>query len=134
MEFEKRKKISTYLDITPLIDIVFLLIIFFMLTANFVTHPGIMVKLPYAETARPEKDDSVIIHISAEDLIRINGEKAEIENLENILERFVGNTPDIKVVLRADEKIDLGLAVRVMDVSRKAGAGSLVISTDSGKK
>ena len=58
IEFEERKKISTSLDIAPLIDIVFLLIIFFMLTANFVMHPGIKINLPSAVSAKAEKNET----------------------------------------------------------------------------
>ncbi|MDD4956886.1 MAG: biopolymer transporter ExbD [Candidatus Omnitrophica bacterium] len=134
MEFEERKKISTHLDIAPLIDIVFLLIIFFMLTANFIMQPGIKVKLPAAESARPEKQDSMTIYISSDSVIYLNGTEVEMAGLAEELSLKLANEPGLNVALKADEKVDLGLAVRVMDIARKAGAGALVISTDPGKK
>lgn len=133
IEFQERKKIPTSLDIAPLIDIVFLLIIFFMLTANFVMHPGIKIKLPSAVTAKSEKNDSMIVYISSDNRIYLNDEEVEIAVLEKRLTHGITRTPGMSVILKADAKVDLGLAVRVMDVSRKAGAGNIVISTEAEK-
>ena len=133
MEFEERKKIPTALDIAPLIDIVFLLIIFFMLTANFIMQPGIKVKLPASETASAQEHDRITVHITSADELFINGRPVDMAGLGRELSELAALSPGSGVVLKADGKVDLALAVRVMDIARKAGSGSLVISTEGGE-
>lgn len=129
MEFERGKKVRTHLDIAPLIDIVFLLLIFFMLTANFIMQPGIKIKLPEAENARPEENNKIVIYISENNDIFLNGTKISVTDLKNTLGAELGKSDKKTVILKADEKINLGLAVKVMDISKESGAEGLVIST-----
>jgi len=129
MEFERGKKVRTHLDIAPLIDIVFLLLIFFMLTANFIMQPGIKIKLPEAETARPEENNKIVVYISENNDIFLDGAKIPITDLKNALSVKLGKSDKKTVILKADEKINLGLAVKVMDISKESGAEGLVIST-----
>ena len=83
MEFERAKKMNTHLDIAPLIDIVFLLLIFFMLTANFITRPGIKITLPQAVTAKPQEEEDVIVFITQENEIFLNDKRINIDKLKN---------------------------------------------------
>ena len=129
MEFERRKKIRARLDIAPLIDIVFLLLIFFMLTAHFIAQPGIKITLPAAKTATVEEIEDIIIFISREGEIFLNDQQIGIEALRPALEAKLEVSPKKTVILKADEKINLGLAVKVMDIARQAHAERLVIST-----
>lgn len=129
MEFEGRKRIRMHLDIAPLIDIVFLLLIFFMLTANFIMQPGIKVTLPVAETAQPQTEEKVIVFIGQDNKIFFNDKQISIDELRGVLKERLKFSQDKTVILRADEKIDLGLAVKVMDIAKQAEAEGLVIST-----
>jgi biopolymer transport protein ExbD len=129
VEFERRKKIKAHLDIAPLIDIVFLLLIFFMLTAHFIKQPGIEITLPTAKTATLEEVEDIIVFISREDKIFLNDKQINIENLRAALEVELEASQKKTVILKADEKINLGLAVKVMDIAKQAGAEGLVIST-----
>ena len=129
MEFEGRKRIRMHLDIAPLIDIVFLLLIFFMLTAHFITQPGIEITLPAAKTATMEEVEDIIIFISREDEVFLNDKQIDIEALGPALEAKLEVSQKKTVILKADEKINLGLAVKVMDIARQAHAEGLVIST-----
>ncbi|MCK4859023.1 MAG: biopolymer transporter ExbD [Candidatus Omnitrophica bacterium] len=130
MEFEKRKAIDLHLDIAPLIDIVFLLLIFFMLTANFVLQSGIKITLPSAVAAEPQKEKKqVVIFISKDNKIFLDSEQISIAGLKDALKEKIEINQNKGVVLKADEKINLGLAVRVMDIAKQAKAEGLVIST-----
>ena len=129
MEFEGRKRIRMHLDIAPVIDIVFLLLIFFMLTANFIMQPGIKITLPVAKTAKPQEEENIVIFISQENEIFLNDRKISIDDLKKGLEEKLETSQKKTVVLKADEKINLGLAVKVMDVAKQANAEGLVIST-----
>ena len=133
MEFEGRKRINARLDMAPLIDVVFLLLIFFMLSAHFVTQPGIKIDLPTASTAKLQTEEDIVISITADSVLYLNEEKVSLEDLLEKLKKKMDESQKRVVIVKADEKIDLGLAVRVMDISKQAKAEGLVISTGAGK-
>ena len=129
MEFEGRKKINPQLNIAPLIDMVFLLLIFFMLSSNFVDQPGIKITLPTALTAKvqPTKED-IVIFISRDNKLYLNKQELSVEDLPDGLKGVVGRSKNKSVIIKADETIDLGLAVQVMDIAKKAGATGLIVA------
>jgi len=129
MEFERGKRIRMHLDIAPLIDIVFLLLIFFMLTANFIMQPGIKITLPKAKTSKPQEEENIIVFITKDNRIYLNDREINIDELRDALEEKLKTARKKTVVLKADERINLGLAERVMDVAKEAGTEGLVIST-----
>ena len=129
MEFEGRRKISTRLNIAPLIDVVFLLLIFFMLSSHFVTQLGIKITLPSAVTARLHPEEDIIISITEDNNLYLNEKLVTLENLLEQLRIEIIKTEKKTVIIKADEKIDLGLAVKVMDIARQAETERLVIST-----
>ncbi|MEW5692138.1 MAG: biopolymer transporter ExbD [Candidatus Hydrogenedentota bacterium] len=128
----RQKKTFLYLNITPLVDVVFLLLLFFMLTAHFIIYPGIKITLPQAETANIERTQEILIFISQQGEVYLGDKKVMIDNLFSIL----SNEIDIKkinhITIKADNQIPLDLAVRVMDIARKAGASGITISTKKG--
>lgn len=127
MEFYGRKRISTRLNIAPLIDVVFLLLIFFMLSSHFVTQPGIKVTLPSAVTARLHPEENIIISITKDNNLYLNERLVNLKNLSEQLK--IARAKKKTVIIKADEKIDLGLAVKVMDIAREADVERLIIST-----
>ena len=129
MEFEGRKRIRTYLNIAPLIDIVFLLIIFLMLSSHFVAQPGIKIALPSALTARLHPEEDIVIYITEDNNLYLNEEEVTLDNLLDKLRMKAGEAKKKTVIIKADEKVDLGLAVKVMDIAKQAGVEGLVIST-----
>ncbi|MEA3328584.1 MAG: biopolymer transporter ExbD [Candidatus Omnitrophota bacterium] len=129
MEFEGRKRIRMHFDIAPLIDIVFLLLIFFMLTANFIMQPGIKIVLPAAKAAESQKEESIIVFISEDNEVFLDDKQIDIGELKASLEEKLETSRKKTVVLKADQKINLGFAVRVMDIAKQANAEGLVIST-----
>ena len=130
MEFEGSKRIRPHLDIAPLIDIVFLLLIFFMLTANFIMQPGIKISLPKAETSKPQEEENIIIFINQNNKVFLNDKEISIDALKKGLEEKLKLARNKLVIIKADEKINLGLAVKVMDIANQAKAENLVISTE----
>lgn len=133
MEFEGRKKVNPQLNIAPLIDVVFLLLIFFMLSSHFVDHPGIKITLPTALTAKVYPKENTIIFISRDNKLYLNKKEISLHNLPDGLKTVVNNAKNKSVIIKADEQIDLGLAVKVMDCAKKAGAEGLIVSTKTGK-
>ena len=129
VEFERGRKVRIHFDIAPLIDIVLLLLVFFMLTANFITQPGIKITLPKAKTSKPQEEENIIVFITEDNEIFLNDRQISIDELKEALEKKLKTAEKKIVILKADEKINLGLAVKVMDIAKEAGSESLVIST-----
>ena len=129
VEFEGRKKVDTNLNIAPLIDVVFLLLIFFMLSSHFVTEPGIKLTLPTSVTAKLHPEEDITVYISEDNSVYLNGEEITLDNLPDMLRAEIQISGKKTVIIKADEKIDLGLAVKVMDIAKQAEAEGLVIST-----
>jgi len=135
LEFERRKKTESHLNMTPLIDMVFLLLIFFVLSSHFVSHRGFNIKLPASKHAPSQKQDKNIIFIKEDGEIFLNDAKVQLSNLTENLKVSIGRTGSRVVVIKADEKVDLGLEVKVMEEDKQAEAQNLVIATqvDDGK-
>ena len=135
LDFERRKKPKSDLNMTPLIDMVFLLLIFFVLSSHFVSNRGFNIKLPESKHAPSQKQDKNIIFIKEDGEIFLNDVKVQLSNLTQDLKASIKRTGSRAVVIKADEKVDLGLAVKVMDAAKQAEAQNLVIATqaDDGK-
>ena len=132
LDFERHKKPKSDLNMTPLIDMVFLLLIFFVLSSHFVSNRGFDIKLPESKHAPNQKQDKNIIFIKEDGEIFLNDVKVYLGNLAENLEVSISKTGSRVVVIKADEKVDLGLAVKVMDAAKQAEAKNLVIATQVG--
>lgn len=128
-ELERRKKADTNLNIAPLIDIVFLLLIFFVLSSHFVSHKGFKVRLPKAVSAQIQKSERVIVYIDKEGNIFLNDLEIKSGQLQSLLRLELTKANSRTVVIKADEDVSLGLVVKVMDIAKEANADGLVIST-----
>ncbi len=117
-------------NLTPLIDIVFLLLVFFMLTAHFVKDQSLDIDLPEANSAENiEEQGALEIEINIEGEILIDAKKIAPDELEASLQQGLHGRSNKQVILRGDKNSKLDLTVQVMDAARKAGAESLDIIT-----
>ncbi len=130
MIFKKHLKMErgslTTIDIAPLVDVVFLLIIFFMLTSSFVFQPGIKVNLPKAITSEVLGQESTIVTVTGENLVYCNGKLVTTKQLEAELK---ANT-DKPLLIKADRKSAVGRIVEVWDICRSLGIGQVNIATN----
>jgi biopolymer transport protein ExbD len=119
------------LNMTPLVDIVFLLLVFFMLTAHFIEDEAIPIDLPEAEnSAASEEDGFILISMGAEGQLLVDGDPVEIDELEQTL-RGALHAPEKRFVrLKGDQMADFGLGVKIIDAAKAAGAESLDILTE----
>ena len=116
------------LDIAPLIDVVFLLLIFFMLTSNFVLQPGIKVSLPKAVTGETLAVESLAITLTGQDLLYVNDKPATIQELiPQIRDAAIQRK---QVLLRSDTRASLGRVVEIWDLCREAGVAQINIATN----
>ena len=128
----KRKKAeSVDLPLTPMIDIVFQLLIFFMVTAVFAITPGLDIKLPEAEESEAPEKENLFIVIDEQGAMKLNHKSVTYASLKRELmekRKILDNTT--MIVIQADEKVFHGQVVKVMDISKAAGIIDLVVATE----
>jgi biopolymer transport protein ExbD len=124
-----RARISPTLDLTPMVDVVFLLIIFFMVSTTFITlETGLPVDLPQATTAEGQPEGLPTVTIDAQQRIYLAGTEVVEEELVEALRSVLADAEVETVVLRADQSVPHGLTVRVMDAIKRAGAARVAIA------
>jgi len=124
-----RARISPTLDLTPMVDVVFLLIIFFMVSTTFITlETGLPVDLPQATTAEGQPEGLPTVTIDAQRRIYLAGSEVTEEELVGLLRSVLADAEVETVVLRADQSVPHGLTVRVMDAIKRAGAARVAIA------
>ena len=115
------------LDIAPLIDVVFLLLIFFMLTSSFISHQGIKVNLPSAVTGRSLAQEEIVISITDEGKLTYNAEEVSIKELSDRLR--IASKGKNNILIRADKEAPLGSVVEIWDLCRDVGITNINIAT-----
>ena len=131
MQFEGRRRSGQMPNLTPLIDIVFLLLVFFMLTSHFVQEQAIDIDLPVAESGEAVGEDTQLeLVISAEGRFLLDDHFVEAESLEAVLREKLRQRSDKHLRVRGDRHAPLGQAVTVLDVARRAGASGVDIVTE----
>ncbi len=108
-------------DMSPLIDVVFLLLIFFAVTTTFLEQSGMDLELPESSTALSTTAAPIVVEISGSGEIRMDGEVLTADGLEQRV-AALSDEDRTKITVRADRSIDLGTWVRVIDALRKGGA------------
>ena len=135
MQFSERTKTDASLDITPIVDTVFNLLIFFALSLNFIITPGIKVNLPDAVTEEIIRErEEVIIVMDKNDSIFINSNPVAIEQISSVLTLSAQKNKDTLVIIQADQEVSHGKVVRMMDTAKRAGLTRLAIATSTMKK
>ena len=128
MKFKRTFKHQKTLDITPLIDVVFQLLIFFMLTASFIAQPGIKINLPKALTSEVVKGKNATITITGDNLVYFNERLiSETELKERLRETAKSNSA---MLIKADRGTLLGKVVGIWDLCRDAGIAQINIATN----
>lgn len=117
------------INMTPMLDIVFIMLIFFIVTAAFVKEAGIQVTKPEAAMSIQKPRTSIIIGISENGEIWINHKKVDLKSVRPILERLIAENPRGTVIIQADKEAKAGLALDVLDAARAAKAADVAIST-----
>ncbi len=130
MRFRDDKKESTRIDITSLIDVVFLLLIFFMVSTTFLDRPGLKLALPDTKSATPSKVEKMVVTVTRDDKIFIGIEQVDLDILGERVEQYMIENKDKNVRIRGDQKVNFGTIIRVMDVCRLNGAEGVTIETE----
>lgn len=123
------KRGQLVLELTPLVDVIFQLLIFFLLTATFVKNPNFEIDLPQASsklTTNVKKDITVVV--TADGTIKYEAEALDLEELESMLEERFEENPNAIILIRADTESRHGKVVEVMDLAKKVGFTRLGIA------
>ncbi len=120
------------IDIAPLVDVMFLLLIFFMLTSNFILQPGIQVRLPKAVTSEIVRSENLVISITAQDLIYLDRKPIEMGPLIEEIKKAERDKSDI--LIKADIGSSLGRIVEIWDLCREIGVSQVNIATNQKRK
>ena len=129
MEFRTRRHHSTPLDITPVVDMVFNLLIFFALSFNFSPSSALQITLPTATATSPPPAHCLRITIAADGSLGLDGITLAPDQLQQYIHASLRENPAIKLLVRADEAAAHGRVVDVMDMCRAAGCSQLAIQT-----
>ena len=116
------------IDMTPMLDVVFILLIFFIVTASFVKEAGIDVNRPEAATAVKKNRANILVAISDKGDIWINKRKIDIRAVQANIERLKAENPQGTVVIQADKKSTTDTLIKVMDAARAAGVFDVSIA------
>ena len=129
MQFRVKRYIKPVINIASLVDVLFLLLIFFMVTSAFVEQPNIKLELPATRHSEVSKVERTVLTISRDGQLFLKEKPVEKQNLEKELRRLRLDTGDEVLVLKADKMVPYGEVVDVMDGARGAGFKKVVAPT-----
>ncbi len=129
MKLDRPHRRRTGIDVTSLIDVVFLLLIFFVVTSTFLERPGIDLTLPEAGSAPVAAREELTVRLGSDGTTWVGGVAVEPAALADSLSARLEREGTDRVVLEADERVPHGRVVEAMDAARRAGAEALVVAT-----
>lgn len=135
MSFLRKPEEEPRIDLTPMVDVVFLLLIFFMISTTFVESPGISIKLPESSAETVEREPKELkVYLSREGDIYHRDRKITLDDFKELLAEHQSDAEETTVLLLADQESRHGKVVTLMDLARDAGFVKLAIATEHRKK
>ena len=122
---------SEEINLTPMLDVVFIMLIFFIVTATFIKEAGIQVNRPDTTTADMQDDASILIAISSTDEVWIDRKERAPQTIRGIIERLHAENPKGSIVIQADEESTNETLVLVMQAAKAAGVSNVSIAADN---
>ena len=125
-----RETAQSEVNMTPMLDVVFIMLIFFIVTASFVKEAGVDVIRPPAVTAEGKDSGNILIAITENGQIWVDRRQVDPRSLRANIERLHGENPQGSIVIQADQKSQNHLLIEVMDAAKAAGVNSIAIAAD----
>ena len=129
MQFLDKKRRKVIINITSLIDVLFLLLIFFMISSTFIEQPGMKLELPETKSATTDKIKELILEINSDGSMILNQEAVTMDDLEQNFKKLIPSLEEKSLVLKADKTVPHGTVVKVMDLARLSGLEKIIIAT-----
>lgn len=120
------------IDMTPMLDIVFIMLIFFIVSTSFVREAGVEIERPVADTAEVQESQGVMLAITAQDEVWLDRQPVDIRMIRPTLEQLKVEQPDLGVMIQADKDAKTGLLVQVMDQVKLSGIEQVAVATREG--
>ncbi|MGB2130452.1 MAG: ExbD/TolR family protein [Marinobacterium sp.] len=120
------------IDMTPMLDIVFIMLIFFIVSTSFVREAGVEIERPISSTAEVKESQGVMLAITASDEIWLDRQPVDVRMIRPTLERLKVEQPDLGVMIQADRNAKTGLLVEVMDQVKLSGVEQVAVATREG--
>ncbi|WP_299137209.1 biopolymer transporter ExbD [uncultured Vibrio sp.] len=124
------KNEEAQIDLTSMLDIVFIMLIFFIVTSSFVRELGVEVNRPQASNVVSQKDAGIFVAITSANDIFIDKRVVDVERVQATLEHLLLEQPDASLVIQADEHAYNGTVVKVMDAAKGAGVKNIALAAD----
>jgi biopolymer transport protein ExbD len=118
------------IDLTPMLDVVFIMLIFFIVTASFIKEAGIEVNRPEASTSEPKENVNILVAINANNEVWMDKRRIDIRAVRANIERLHAENPKGAVVVQADNKSNTETVAAVLDASREAGVYDVSLATE----
>ena len=118
------------IDLTSMLDIVFIMLIFFIVTSSFVRESGVEVNRPQASNVTSQKDAGIFVGINASNDIYIDKRIVDVERVQATLEHLLLDQPEASLVIQADEHAYNGTVVKVMDAAKGAGVKQIALAAE----
>ena len=129
MALKKTKVEDAEIDMTPMLDVVFIMLIFFIVTTSFVKESGVTVDKPYAPMASKKKNASVFVAIKEEGTIWVSKKEIDIKNLRGVIEDIRTENPTGQVVIQADKRSKAGILLKTIDAIKAAGIDDVSVAS-----
>ncbi|WP_010325066.1 ExbD/TolR family protein [Marinobacterium stanieri] len=120
------------IDMTPMLDIVFIMLIFFIVSTSFVREAGVEIERPVSSTAEVKENQGVMLAITATDEVWLDRQPVDVRMIRPTLERLKVEQPDLGVMIQADKDAKTGLLVEVMDQVKMSGVEQVAVATREG--
>lgn len=124
------KQEEAQVDMTSMLDIVFIMLIFFIVTSSFVRESGVEVNKPTASNVVSQKEAGIFVAITSANDIYIDKRMVDVERVEATLEHLMLDKPDASLVIQADEHAYSGTVVKVMDAAKGAGVKNIALAAE----
>jgi biopolymer transport protein ExbD len=126
--YGERSETLNDIDLTPMIDMVFILLIFFIVSTSFIRESGVVVERPAAQTAE-NQNAQVVIGIDAENTLWLEGNSVDIRALSPRVQQLLTEKSDLGIIVAADVLTNAGVLVEVLDLCRQAGVSNVSVAT-----
>jgi len=127
----RREAEEAAIDLTPMLDVVFIMLIFFIVTTSFVKEAGISVQKPKASNAQSQAKATIFVAVKANGEIWLDKRPVDVERVGATIEKLLAESPSDTVIVQADKEAKHGVVVSVMDQIKLAGIDKIVVAAET---
>ena len=125
----KNEEDDIEINMTPMLDVVFILLIFFIVTTSFVREAGVSIDRPEAQSAASLSQQAIVVAITNNNQIWIDRRQVDLRSVRRNIERLLAQSPESSVIIQSDQAAQTGVLIKVLDQSKLAGASQIAVAT-----